>query len=98
MAAMKSSTVSSLRVLVVTFLKASPALRVVAADGAPRPCAATRNINPKPPDNPIATAAVTTSRNQSFMFISSVRVRQENRFKQQELYRSKKKKGNRGTH
>ena len=71
MAAMKSSVLNSLRVLVVTFLKTSPAFLAEVAGGAPRVCPAARYIKPKPPERLVAIAAVSASRFHSFIFYFS---------------------------
>src|SRR5215831_9657030 len=77
MAAIKSSTLNSLRVLVVTFLKNSPAFLVpVGADAgaAPRFWAAVLYTIPKPLHRVTAMAAVSISRDESFMSFTSVRM------------------------
>src|SRR5262249_43599605 len=86
-AAMKSSTLNSLRVLVVTFLKNSPAFLVpVGADAgaAPRFWAAVLYTIPKPLHRTTAMAAVSISRDESFMSFTSVRM--QTRFRARRLY------------
>ena len=77
-AAMKSSTLSSLSVLVVTFLKTSPAFFVPAgtagAGAAPRFWAAVLYTIPNPAQRITAMAAVSVSRNESFMSFTSIKM------------------------
>src|SRR5690348_14417623 len=73
---MKSSTGSSLSVLVVTFLNASPAFLVPAAwaGAAPRACGAALYMNAKPLETINVIAAVSISRNESFMLFLRTKI------------------------